>query len=233
MVIKNGKIIRVYESDIKNGVLEIPGDVKEIGLGDLSFPGNEKIVTLTLNEGTTKIGKNALSRLEKLKNVSIPLTVTEIGEHAFAGCKSLESVTIPDNVTKLGKCAFMDCKSLKVAVLSKRLERINLGTFKNCESLKTIKIPDNVTSVGDFVFLGCKSLKSVTAPDAVLMKGEKEFRKKASIDENVKIVSRKGVTEAYELEKLRKEVKALEEKLMKKYARIEELGGKAVTLKTK
>lgn len=54
----------------------------------------EKVQTVTLGEGVTKIGKQALRELKKMTSVTLPKSVTEIGEMAFAFSKSLTNFTV-------------------------------------------------------------------------------------------------------------------------------------------
>ena len=54
----------------------------------------EKVQTVTLGEGITKIGKRALCELRRMTSITIPKSVTEIGEEAFASSKSLTNFTV-------------------------------------------------------------------------------------------------------------------------------------------
>ena len=54
----------------------------------------EKVQTVTLGEGVTKIGKQALRELKKMTSVTLPKSVAEIGEMAFAFSKSLTNFTV-------------------------------------------------------------------------------------------------------------------------------------------
>ena len=54
----------------------------------------EKVQTVTLGEGVTKIGKRALCELRKMTSITLPKSVTEIGEEAFASSKSLTNFTV-------------------------------------------------------------------------------------------------------------------------------------------
>ena len=54
----------------------------------------QKVQTVTLGEGVTKIGKLALCELRKMTSVTLPKSVTEIGERAFTSSKSLTNFTV-------------------------------------------------------------------------------------------------------------------------------------------
>ena len=70
----------------------------------------------TVKQGTYGIAYGALSRLDviySLMSVTIGDGVTIIGKAAFSYCISLESITIPDSVTSIGEGAFAGCESLE------------------------------------------------------------------------------------------------------------------------
>ena len=54
----------------------------------------EKVQTVNLGEGVTKIGKQALCELRKMTSITLPKSVTEIGEMAFTSSKSLTNFTV-------------------------------------------------------------------------------------------------------------------------------------------
>ena len=54
----------------------------------------EKVQTVNLGEGVTKIGKLALCELRKMTSITLPKSVTEIGERAFTSSKSLTNFTV-------------------------------------------------------------------------------------------------------------------------------------------
>ena len=54
----------------------------------------EKVQTVALGEGVTKIGKLALCELRKMTSITLPKSVTEIGERAFTSSKSLTNFTV-------------------------------------------------------------------------------------------------------------------------------------------
>lgn len=54
----------------------------------------EKVQTVNLGEGVTKIGKQALCELRKMTSITLPKSVTEIGERAFTSSKSLTNFTV-------------------------------------------------------------------------------------------------------------------------------------------
>ena len=70
------------------------------------------ITSLSLPEGVTHIGKNALYGCFSLKNVSLPSTLAYIGAEAFGNCGSLEEISLPKSLSYVGEKAFMYCAKL-------------------------------------------------------------------------------------------------------------------------
>lgn len=62
---------------------------------------DRSITTLSIPNGTTKIGAHAFSECSQLQSIEIPSSVTAIEEYAFYYCKSLKSIEIPYGVTSI------------------------------------------------------------------------------------------------------------------------------------
>ncbi len=132
---------------------------------DNAFYGSS-LVTASLNEGLNKIGAQAFSSSNRLKNIVIPSTVTEIGERAFQDCYSIEEIVVPNGVTVLGDRTFAFCWSLKSVILPNGLTSI--GTWAFSESrIQNIKIPSSVKSIGEYAFYRCERLESVELPQGL------------------------------------------------------------------
>ncbi len=110
MVIENGILVRVQNSDIIGGEFEVP-------------------------EGVTEIGEGAFLECSSLTEITIPESVTEIGRDAFYRCSSLTQVNIPENVTKIEVSAFSECKNLEKILIknSKTNEIEELNLLQVCE----------------------------------------------------------------------------------------------------
>ena len=115
----------------------------------------------------TKIGDNAFSGCESLKNVTIPYGVTSIGSYAFHNCKSLVSIQIPDSVTSIGEYALSYCRLLESVTIPSRVKSISDYMFYYCYSLTSVEIPNGVTSIGSGAFSDCIFLTDINIPDSV------------------------------------------------------------------
>lgn len=125
------------------GAVRIPGKVK-IGdefyavtaIGERAFYKNEKISSVWLSEGCTKICKMAFWYATGLRNVILPDTLTEIEYGAFADCSSLASVHFGAGIRTLGMNVFSACTSLEV--IKYALDEANFKTVENISDVTTV-----------------------------------------------------------------------------------------------
>ena len=71
-----------------------------------------EITSLTLPEGITHIGKNALYGCFELKSIDLPASLRYIGDEAFGNCGTLTEINLPKSVAYIGDSAFMYCAKL-------------------------------------------------------------------------------------------------------------------------
>ena len=111
-------------------------------LGD-AFKSNTAITSVTIPEGYTSIGINALSGCSGLTTVTIPGSLQTIGATAFDGCTKLTTVNFTENQS--GTLKFMN------------------KAFNGCTALERITLPVQTTSVYDNgnIFTGCTALKNI------------------------------------------------------------------------
>lgn len=136
---------------------------------------------ITVPDGVTVIGKDALCGLQGIIAVTLPESLKVVHDGAFYGCSSLTSVTLPGGVERIGSCAFAQCSALNTIYLDDKLSEIGNSAFWGCTSLESINIPAGVTKIGYNLFGGCLSLTSVTLPDAVTELDERAFKECTSL----------------------------------------------------
>lgn len=73
-------------------------------------------------EGTTRIGENAVAGNTFLRRVKLPNTVHTIGEAAFEGCQQLEEILLPEGLREIAAEAFSHCIRLRKMHLPASLE---------------------------------------------------------------------------------------------------------------
>lgn len=134
----------------------------------------QKIGTIIIQPGITRIGNEAFDGVYKVTHVTIPNTVKRIGEAAFAGVP-LESITIPDSVVSIGQNAFNYGQFSEVTIPDSVVD-LQPFAFQNCENLSSVKFPAGIKSIPDGLFGGCTSLKEITIPQSVTSIGPVAFR---------------------------------------------------------
>lgn len=109
-------------------------------------------------------GKNTLSIVSDIKELTIPGSIRSICPNAFSNCKSLKKVKINKGVKSLSAGMFSGCTALDSISLPPELKYINDSTFSQCTSLREIKLPRELESIGYSAFKGCSSLDTITLP---------------------------------------------------------------------
>lgn len=142
-------------------------------IGDLTFESCESIINVTIAETVTSIGSYAFSGCTGLKNITLPENLTNIEYEAFAYCVSLESIKIPKSITYIGSC-FRN-SGLKSVTIPESVKSIGRSAFSDCSNLTSVTIPESVTSIGDYTFGGCTGLTSITIPKSVTSIGDGAF----------------------------------------------------------
>lgn len=120
------------------------------------------ITTLTIPDGTTKIGTEVFQNYTKPLSVIIPDSVQMINMNAFDGCTSLKEVTIGSGVTKISYNAFQNCSSLNsITILATKPPMLNPGAFNNTNnchiyvpaaSVSAYRAATNWTAYADRIF---------------------------------------------------------------------------------
>ena len=75
-------------------------------IGSYAFSGCNRLTSLTLPAGITKIGSEAFNGCTGLTSLTLPAGITKIGDDVFRGCSGLTSLTLPASITKIGDQAF-------------------------------------------------------------------------------------------------------------------------------
>lgn len=98
------------------------------------YPHVNRISSLTIGEGVTRIGDYAFMLCSFVTEVVIPESVTSMGDWAFILCTGLQEAYIGDGVTEIAAKAFAECTALKTVVIGKSIQRIGDQAFNTRSS---------------------------------------------------------------------------------------------------
>lgn len=125
----------------EDGVLTITGegpmpDYRDGGTSETPpwYPHVNRISSLTIGEGVTRIGDYAFMLCSFVTKVVIPESVTSMGDWAFCICTGLQEAYIGDGVTEIAAKAFAECTALKTVVIGKSIQRIGDQAFNTRSS---------------------------------------------------------------------------------------------------
>lgn len=125
----------------EDGVLTITGegpmpDYRDGGTSETPpwYPHVNRISSLTIGEGVTRIGDYAFMLCSFVTKVVIPESVTSMGDWAFSECTGLQEAYIGDGVTEIAAKAFAECTALKTVVIGKSIQRIGDQAFNTRSS---------------------------------------------------------------------------------------------------
>ena len=132
-----------------------PWDTEDDVVGYAMFYNMPSLTSLSLPNGTTKIGAYAVAQDQRrnlrLAKVDIPASVTEIGRYAFyyAG---ITEVTVPAGVTRLEEYTFHRCEKLQKATLPDGITFIGYACFADDYALEDVNIPASVETIDTYAF---------------------------------------------------------------------------------
>ncbi len=149
----------------------------------------DAITSVTIGEGITSIGENALYGCTSAKNLSLSSTVTDINEYVYnyPNCNNLSSIYVSaansvfsssDGVLfdKNGSTLlhYPESKSGDYSIPS-TVYTIAEGAFRNSYNLTNIYIPNTITKINPQEFWECRNLQSINLPDSIVSIGDLAF----------------------------------------------------------
>ena len=136
--------------DLDTGVMNITGTGEFIPyyqLQDTPDTLNQKIKTLNIGNGITKMPDGAFCNNSNLESISFSNTLTEIGNGNFTGNSKITTLTFPESLKKIGNSAFYGLSNLQEVTFSEGLKTISGGAFNNCPLVKNLVLPETLTSM--------------------------------------------------------------------------------------
>lgn len=136
--------------DLDTGVMNITGTGEFLPyyrLQDTPDTLNQKIKTLNIGNGITKIPDGAFYNSSNLESISFSNTLTEIGNGNFTGNSKITTLIFPESLKKIGSSDFSGLSNLQEVTFSEGLETISGGAFNNCPLVKNLVLPTTLTSM--------------------------------------------------------------------------------------
>lgn len=158
-------------------------------LGDYSFAGLSKLISVKLPHKVTHIGI-AFKGCDNLKNVELPSKLYSIGtfrgnfafanKGAFQDCGKLETIKFFE-CDSIGDKTFENCSKLESLNLPKGLTIIGGSSFSH-SSIRKINLPDGLKTIESEAFYECDRLEEISFPPTLETIGEKAFASCSSLD---------------------------------------------------
>ena len=136
--------------DLDTGVMNITGTgefVPYYQLQDAPDTLGQKIKTLNIGNGITKIPDGAFFNISNLEYISFSNTLTKIGNGNFTGNSKITTLVFPESLKKIGSSDFSGLSNLQEVTFSEGLETISGGAFNNCPLVKNLVLPTTLTSM--------------------------------------------------------------------------------------
>ena len=169
------------------------------------FAECDKLKSVVIPEGVTRIAPNAFSSCANLETITLPSTLISIGDHAFDNCDGISKIEFPEGLKKIEAYAFSSCDLIEEIQLPDGLTSVGLRAFEKCKNLASVNypkgwvesptysynngyafaecpkiteitIPEGVTKLAPYALSGCASLKKVTLPDTLTSIGDHAFK---------------------------------------------------------
>ena len=187
MKIENNVLLRVQDSDIKDGKFTVPDGVTMIG--SMAFLGCLSLTSIIIPDSVTSIGDWAFDNCSNLTSVyytgdiaswcgitfdgwsSNPL---EYAHNLYINNELIKEIIIPNTVTEIKKNAFRSWNGTSITIPNS-VTSIGKCAFNWCLSLKSITIPDSVKSIGMSAFENCRGLTSVKIGNGITFIGHSAF----------------------------------------------------------
>lgn len=147
--------------------------------GTLSFEGtgamprnewanlSERVTSIVIGEGITKIADSAFHGFGKAETVSLPSTLTSIGEFAFYGC-GIKELNIPSSVEYIGEGAFKSCGELRSCDIWGNISALEPVTFGYCSSLQSVWfMGEGLTELKKDCLQDCGQINTLVIPESV------------------------------------------------------------------
>ena len=155
----------------RTSVFSFPSETTSIADG--AFYGAQ-IVSATIPNTITEIGKEAFCHCNKLSDIELPDFLTEIKDGTFESTSSLSYIRTPFRLSSIGSRAFYN-SGIYQMYLPDTLTSIGDSAFSQCYHLYRVDMSTGITSIGDKAFQYCSYLETINFPTSLKKIGNKAF----------------------------------------------------------
>lgn len=142
------------------------------------------LATVTIADGTEKIGYQSFMGNPHIASVNFPTSVFSIERYAFHNCSSLVEFTVAadnieftaeDGLLYSGNSLLLCPPARTSAIVKEDTKRIADQAFYECTKLTTVDLPNSLYEIGGQAFGYCTALESIELPQMVSVIGMNAF----------------------------------------------------------
>lgn len=126
----------------------------------------DKVETIVLEEGITRIPKSAFYGFSKAMEIYLPSTLEIIEATAFSYC-GFSEIDLPDGLEEIDSYAFAFCGELRHCEIPASVTSLSSNMFRECRKLETVTLHEGLFTIGSECFAECDSLKRIVIPASV------------------------------------------------------------------
>lgn len=127
--------------------------LKGISYGSNAFDSCASLVSATVEEGVTEIGKYMFQNT-KLTGITLPNSVTKIDNNAFTNCTALTTIDLGTGLVTVADYAFQKCAELTEITFPDATETIGQNSFAGCVKLAKVSFGKNMKTINAYSFTG-------------------------------------------------------------------------------
>ena len=170
-----------YNNNVRTAPIVLPATLKSIG--HRAFMYNNKVESITFNEGLETIRSYAFSNCNAVKSISLPVSIATLENNVFEGCDSLTEFRFPATFKEVPDGILYHCDKLQKVVLADGTTRINNYAFQACPQLSDINLEGQsaLTYIGTYAFANT-GFTTMTLPNSIAEMGYSAFRSCANLE---------------------------------------------------
>ena len=152
-------------------------------MGDSVFYGATKLISLTLGDRLTQVGKSCF-RETALTSLIFPPSLIRIGQQFVMNAQELDTIKLSPNLMEIPERAFQNCYA-KYIVLPYGVPSIGAEAFRNDAGGAThvVVIPSSVTTMSSRAFYGAKNIEAIylNVPHSVFTTTKTDWERSSSM----------------------------------------------------